>query len=266
MYPIDALKIKQFEYRCCLPYLAAVRSSRVLKLLFRRKPISEDCRVLPAEKPRGQISWKYDRAEIIADGVVHAAGIILGLIGAVAIVSVALKSRTIEIAPTLIYIGGLITMLGFSAAYNMWPISPTKWLLRRFDHSAIYLLIAGTYTPFLALMKSSLASATLTIGIWSSALLGMFLKLALPGRFDRLSIALYLLLGWSGVIAYDYLPPVLPSSSLWLIAIGGILYSFGTIFHMWEKLRFQNAIWHSFVMLAAGCHYSAVLACLRASS
>jgi hemolysin III len=92
------------------------------------------------------------------------------------------------------------------------------------------------------------------------------LKLALPGRFDRLSIALYLMLGWSGLIAYEYLPPVLPRSSLWLIAIGGVLYSLGTIFHMWEKLRFQNAIWHSFVLLAAGCHYSAVLACLATSS
>ncbi len=238
----------------------------MLKVLFRRKPISEDFLVSPADTRPGQISWNYDRAEIIADGVVHAAGIILGLVGAVAIVIVASRSGPIEIAPTLIYIVGLITMLGFSAAYNMWPISPTKWLLRRFDHSAIYLLIAGTYTPFLALMKTSLASATLTIGIWSSALLGMFLKLALPGRFDRLSIALYLLLGWSGVIAYSYLPPVLPSSSLWLIAVGGILYSLGTLFHVWEKLRFQNAIWHGFVLLAAGCHYSAVLACLAASS
>jgi hemolysin III len=234
----------------------------VLKLLFRRKPISEDHPASPADMRPGRIRWNYDRTEIIADGIVHAAGIILGLVGAVAIVIVAVKTRPIEIAPTLIYVIGLVTMLGFSAAYNMWPISPTKWLLRRFDHSAIYLLIAGTYTPFLALMKSGLASAGLSVGIWSSALLGMFLKLALPGRFDRLSIALYLLLGWSGIIAYDYVAPVLPSSSLWLLAIGGILYSLGTLFHVWGQLRFQNAIWHSFVLLAASCHYSAVLACL----
>ncbi len=210
----------------------------------------------------GQISWNYDRTEIIADGVVHAAGVVLGLIGAVAILVVAANTRPLEIAPTLIYIFGLITMLGLSAAYNMWPISPTKWLLRRFDHSAIYLLIAGTYTPFLALMKGGLATAGLTIGIWSSALLGVILKLALPGRFDRLSVALYLLLGWIGVIAYDHFAPVLPSLSVWLLALGGILYSLGTLFHLWERLRFQNVIWHGFVLLAAACHYSAVLACL----
>src|SRR5260370_34200921 len=225
----------------------------MLNLLFGRKPSSEDRPASPGDMCPGQISWNYDRTEIIADGIVHAAGVILGLVGAVAIVIVAVRTRPVEIAPTLIYIIGLVTMLGLSAAYNMWPISPTKWLLRRFDHSAIYLLIAGTYTPFLALMKSGLASAGLTIGIWSSALLGMFLKLALPGRFDRLSIALYLLLGWSGVIGVVYLAPILSTSSLRLLVIGGILYSLGTLFHVWEQLRFQNAVWHGFVLLAASC-------------
>ena len=86
--------------------------------------------------------------------------------------------------------------------------------------------------------------------------------LGLNGRFDRLAIVLCLLLGWSGVTAYDSLASVLPSSSLWLLAIGGILYSLGTLFHVWRGLRFHNAIWHGFVLLAASCHYSAVLACL----
>ena len=86
--------------------------------------------------------------------------------------------------------------------------------------------------------------------------------LGLNGRFDRLAIVLCLLLGWSGVTAYDSLASVLPSSSLWLLAIGGILYSLGTLFHVWQGLRFHNAIWHGFALLAATCHYSAVLACL----
>ena len=99
-------------------------------------------------------------------------------------------------------------------------------------------------------------------GVWLSAAVGMALKLALPGRFDRLAVILCLLLGWSGVIAYDSLASAIPSSSLWLLAIGGILYSLGTVFHVWRRLRFHNAIWHGFVLLAASCHYSAVLACL----
>ena len=106
----------------------------------------------------GEISWDYDRAEIIADGVVHAIGVCLGLIG-VTIVMIAVNIERIEIAPITVYVIGLVTMLALSAAYNMWPVSPAMWVLRRFDHSAIYLLIAGTYTPFLAQMKNVLASA-----------------------------------------------------------------------------------------------------------
>jgi hypothetical protein len=111
---------------------------------------------------------------------------------------IAVKVEGIEITPVLVYIIGLVTMLALSAAYNMWPVSPAKWVLRRFDHSAIYLLIAGTYTPFLAQMKSALASAGLGVGVWLSAAVGIALKLALPGRFDRLAVVLCLLLGWSG--------------------------------------------------------------------
>jgi hemolysin III len=221
---------------------------------FLRKPS-------PARCP-GQISWHYDRTEIIADGVVHAIGVGLGLIGAVTIIVVSVRMERIELAPILVYVIGLVAMLAFSAAYNMWPVSPAKWLLRRFDHSAIYLLIAGTYTPFLAQMKNVLASAGLGIGVWLSAVIGIVLKLALPGRFDRLAVVLCLLLGWSGVIAYDSLASALPSSSLWLLAAGGILYSLGTLFHLLQRLRFHNAIWHGFVLVAASCHYSAVLACL----
>ena len=209
----------------------------------------------------GQISWHYERAEIIADGIVHSIGVCLGLIGPVMIIALAVKMDPIDVAPILVYVIGLVTMLALSAAYNMWPVSPAKWLLRRFDHSAIYLLIAGTYTPFLAQMKDVIASAGLGIGLWLSAIIGMALKLAFPGRFDRLAIVLCLLLGWSGVTAYDSLVSVLPNSSLWLLAIGGILYSLGTVFHVWQGLRFHNAIWHSFVLLAASCHYLAVLAC-----
>jgi hemolysin III len=210
----------------------------------------------------GQISWHYDRSEIMADGVVHAIGVCLGLIGAVTIVVMAVKIERINVAPILVYVIGLVTMLAFSAAYNMWPVSPVKWVLRRFDHSAIYLLIAATYTPFLGQMKNTLASAGLGIGVWLSAAAGVTLKLALPGRFDRLAIILCLLLGWSGVVAYDSLTSAIPFPSLWLLAVGGILYSVGTLFHLWERLRFHNAIWHGFVLLAASCHYSAVLACL----
>jgi len=213
-------------------------------------------------------AWNYDRAELIADSVVHAVGLALGLIGATAIM-VILASRSAGIYVILsvsIYVVGLLAMLGLSAAYNLWPINRVKWLLRRFDHSAIYLLIAGTYTPFMAQLTASLASIGLFIGVWVTAVAGIVMKLVLPGRFDRLSVAFYLILGWSGIVAYRPVAASLPSLSLWMIAAGGALYSIGVIFYSWRSLRFHNAIWHSFVLLAATCHYVAVLDMLTPAS
>jgi hemolysin III len=204
-------------------------------------------------------NWTYTRAEIIADGVIHAVGVVFGLAGATALIILTFEaSRGVQIAATLVYIAALLAALWLSAAYNMWPVSPVKWLLRRFDHAAIYLLIAGTYTPFLLHMKGT-TSLGLLMGVWTIAIVGIAAKLFLPGRFDRLSVGLYLLLGWSGVIAYDTIFAALSGTTLALLAAGGALYTVGVIFHAWHSLRFQNAIWHAFVLAAALCHYFAVL-------
>lgn len=216
---------------------------------------------LPA--PPTKFAWNHDRAEMIADGVVHTIGVSLGVAGAAVLLVMAFRAaRGVEAGSVVIYVIGLLSMLGASAAYNLWPVSPRKWLLRRFDHSAIYLLIAATYTPFLLQMKRGLVPAALLIVVWLTAAIGIALKLRWPGRFDRLSIVLYLVLGWSGVLAYEPVAAALPPLTLWLIAIGGVLYSIGVIFHVWERLRFHTAIWHGFVLTAAGTHYSAVLSCV----
>jgi hemolysin III len=209
------------------------------------------------------VTWDYDRVELIADGIVHAIGVSLGVVGAIVIVIVAANSaHTADIPSIVIYTIGLLSMLGFSAAYNTWPISHAKWVLRRFDHSAIYVMIAGTYTAYIGQMNGDFVSIGLLIGVWLTAVVGVTLKLLLPGRLDRLAVVLYLLLGWSGAVFYEPVAAALPSLSLWLLAAGGILYSTGVIFHVWKNLRFQNAIWHGFVLVAACCHYSAVLYCV----
>jgi hemolysin III len=206
------------------------------------------------------VRWNYDRTEILADGIVHAIGVGLGLIAAIVLVACAWYFATPgDVAAVSIYAVGLLAMLGFSATYNLLPVSRWKWILRRFDHSAIYILIAATYTPFLVQMKTSAMTLALLVGVWSVAIIGVVLKLFFPGRFDRLSIGLYLAMGWSGVMAYDVVIASLPSLTLWMLAAGGLLYTAGVIFHVWERLRFQNAIWHGFVLLAASCHYVAVL-------
>ena len=207
--------------------------------------------------------WDYDKDEIIADGIVHAIGVIVGTVSIIALLVVAAPTvGAWEFTSILVYGLGLLTVLTVSALYNLWPVSPLKWMLRRFDHSAIYLLIAGTYTPFITQMKASAESIALLVGVWLTSVVGIALKLSFPGRYDRLSILLYLFLSWSGVMAYESVFGALPGSTLWLLAIGGVLYTAGVVFHLWESLRFQNAIWHAFVLIAAACHYGAVLDCL----
>jgi hemolysin III len=135
------------------------------------------------------VTWDYDWVELIADGIVHAIGVSLGVAGAIVIAIVAANSvHTADMPSIVIYTIGLLSMLGFSAAYNTWPISHAKWVLRRFDHSAIYVMIAGTYTPFIGQMKGDFVSIGLLIGVWVTAVVGVTLKLLLPGRFDRLAV------------------------------------------------------------------------------
>jgi hemolysin III len=208
----------------------------------------------------GAVRWNYDRAELIADGVVHGIGVFGGLVAAtVLVVLTAIYATPFEVAGVSVYVAGLLAMLVLSATYNLWPVSRVKWVLRRFDHSAIYVLIAATYTPIIMQMKDSIFAIALLIGVWCVAVVGIMIKLIWPGRFDRLAVVLFLAMGWSGFMIYDTVVASLPTLTLWFIAAGGLLYSLGIIFHAWQRLRFQNAIWHSFVLLGAACHYTAVL-------
>jgi hemolysin III len=209
------------------------------------------------------IKWDYDRHEILADGIVHALGVVGGLVAVIVLLALAAPAVGVwELTSVAIYGMGLIAVLVDSAMYNLWPVTPVKWVLRRVDHSAIYLLIAGTYTPFITQMRNEVTATILLVGVWTGSVAGMALKLCLPGRFDRPAILLYLLLGWSGVMAYEAVLSALPDSTLTLLAVGGLFYTVGVVFHVWEGLRFQNAIWHAFVLVAAACHYVAVLDCL----
>jgi hemolysin III len=204
--------------------------------------------------------WNYDRAEIIADGIVHVIGVCFGLIAATTLVVLtAIYASALDIVAVSIYVAGLLAMLVLSATYNLWPVSRAKWVLRRLDHSAIYVLIAATYTPLIMQVKDSVFAIALLIGVWCVAIFGIVLKLALPGRFDRLAVGLYLAMGWSGMMLYDAVVKVLPTLALGFLIAGGVLYSLGVIFHAWRRLRFQNVIWHCFVLSGAACHYTAVL-------
>lgn len=214
------------------------------------------------------LTWHYTPREIVADGVIHGLGVVFGLAGAAALVATALTAHLGfgERAAVVLYATALVLMLGVSAVYNLYPVSPRKWLLRRADHALIYLMIAGTYTPLVALVGTGPMAWGLLAFVWIVAGIGIAVKLLLPGRFDRLSIGLYLLLGWCGLFAYESVISALQPTALWMLAVGGLLYSVGVIFHVWRKLPFQNAIWHAFVLAAAACHYGTVWASLAGAS
>src|SRR3981081_4443322 len=214
--------------------------------MFRLKQLASTS----ANAAMGAVRWNYDRAELIADGVVHGIGVFGGLVAAtVLIVLTAVYATPFEVAVVSVYVVGLLAMLVLSATYNLWPVSRAKWVLRRFDHSAIYVLIAATYTPFIIQLKDSIFAMALLSGVWCVAIGGTVLKLVLPGRFDRVSVGLYLAMGWSGLMLYDAVVSALPAVALRFVVAGGALYSLGVIFHAWQRLRFQNLIWHSFVLL-----------------
>lgn len=200
--------------------------------------------------------------ELLADGIVHALALMAGLIAFPILLFHALQTAGIgTFAALAVYAAGFFLMWGFSLAYNMTPPSALKWLLRRFDHSMIYVMIAGTYTAVIPHLDSAWAWG-LGIVVWTGAALGIVVKVVLPGRYDRLAILAYILLGWVGVIAIGPVSAALPSVSLWLLAAGGLTYVAGVAFYVWERLRFQNAIWHGFVAAAAGMHFAAVAVAL----
>ena len=204
-------------------------------------------------------SWNYDVSEIVADGVVHGLGLLLAVVGCIALFGFELREGGLaRIGAHAVYGVCLLVTLSASAAYNMWPVSPLKWALRRVDHAMIFALIAGTYTPFLVHADRN-ETTILLIGIWLVSLVGMVLKGFTSDGHEWLSTGLYIALGWSGILVLGSIVGTMPATSLVLLITGGLLYSGGVAFHHWRSLRFQNAIWHSFVLAGASTHFTAVL-------
>lgn len=193
----------------------------------------------------------WSAAERWADAIIHA----LGLLFAVGAVTHLLRHA--NSFALIIYGCGLAGMLGASAAYNLWR-GPAKELWRRVDHAMIYIMIAGSYTPFVVLRLHGSTAALLGGVVWTGALAGVLLKILYPRRFERVSIALYLALGWALVLGFDTLAQSLAAPTLTLLLIGGVLYTVGVPLHLAENLRFHNAAWHACVLAGAICHFAAI--------
>lgn len=202
----------------------------------------------------------YSGAERNADAVVHAMALIAVPAGCVLLALRAPFPPDPGLAAVLgLYVIGLVATFACSAAYNLAAPSRRRVLLRRADHAAIFIMIAGTYTPVSVLAIGGRFAAALLLVVWTGALLGAAVKLFAPGRFERSSIAAYLILGWVGVVALVPLARALSPWQFGLLAAGALLYSLGVLVHLATRMAYNTAIWHAFVLAAAACHYALVL-------
>lgn len=205
----------------------------------------------------------YTRAERLSDAVVHVAGlaVVLAAVPVLIVVTALVRGDAPSVAGVSVYAAGLVLMIAASAVYNIsegfsWGAA-RSWLLRRIDHAAIYLKIAATYTPFALISGHGVA---VTVGVWVAALAGVALKIASPERFRWLGLALYLGMGWAGVLAGGALLTALPGPVIVLMATGGVLYTLGVVFYVWDRLPFHLTVWHGFVLAASLVFYAAVMA------
>ncbi len=200
------------------------------------------------------------RLEKLVDGWVHGVALALFTFAVGTALGLAIWQGGLGMAAAVsVYAVCVMAMIGCSMAYNLTEAPARKALLRRFDHAAIFLMIAGTYTPFTTLRFDGAWAISMTSVVWALALIGVAGKLFLPGVSKKIWIAFYVALGWLVVAATGPMLEGVPLAGLILLAVGGLLYMIGIPFYVAERLPFRRAIWHGFVMAAAGVHYAAVL-------
>ena len=203
---------------------------------------------------------RYRRVDELASSVLHGIGIVLSISGLVTLVAfAALHGGARTIAASAVYGATLVLLYTASTLYHAIPVTAAKPVLRMLDHIAIYLLIAGTYTPF-TLMALSGAWAWGLFGlVWTLALVGSVLELGWFRRFRWMAVLLYVGMGWIGVVAFGPLAERLHGGGMALLIGGGLAYTLGVPFYLWRKLPFQHALWHAFVLAGSVLHYFAVL-------
>lgn len=202
----------------------------------------------------------YSVKEEIANSVTHAVGTVLGAIGLVFLLlkAVALEADALTIVSMSIYGSSIIILFLASTLYHAVPLQKAKRALKTFDHCAIFLLIAGSYTPFLLVSLRTPLAIGLMIAIWLIALIGIIFKVLFVYRFKRLSLVAYLTMGWLSLIVIYQLALTLNIGGIILLAAGGALYSIGVLFYIAKKIPFNHAIWHCFVLAGCLCHFFAI--------
>jgi hemolysin III len=205
----------------------------------------------------------YTFGEELAHGLTHGIGAVMAIAGLAALVAkAAVWGGVKHIVAGAIFGSSLVMMYTASTLFHAIPhpaLPNTKHVLRVLDHCLIYVLIAGTYTPYEFVTLHGAWGWGLFYVTWGLAVVGIAFKVFTTGRFEAVSLVLYLAMGWCGLAALGPLVERLPAGGLWLLLAGGLCYSFGVIFYLWERLRYHHAIWHGFVLAGSVCHYFSVL-------
>ncbi len=202
----------------------------------------------------------YSRHEELAHALTHGLGAVASLIGAPFLIYFAAASgQASHIVSAVLFGAALVILYAASTAYH--SARPGRWQrrLHMLDHASIYLLIAGSYSPFLMVTFADSFGPLLMVLMWSLALLGVVFKLFTTGRYEKLSLAIYLLMGWAIVFVGPAVFERLPGPGLWLLVGGGLAYTVGAVFYAWQGLPYNHTIWHLFVITGSVLHYFAIL-------
>ncbi len=202
----------------------------------------------------------FSLIEEIWHAITHGIGLALSIAALTIMVAYSSQSGSLlSVLASILYGTTLIILYGSSTLYHAITHHDIKKRFQQFDHASIYILIAGSYTHVTLISLGDTLGYTLFGVVWGVSFIGIYLKFAYPGRFEKLSLILYLLLGWMIVIAVKPLMGVMAPGGLWLLLAGGLLYTFGVIFYVWDNLPFNHAIWHLFVMGGSICHFLMVV-------
>src|SRR5690554_4953716 len=201
----------------------------------------------------------YSVIEEVAHALTHGVGAIAAIVGLIIMLLVAAAyGDTFHIVSAAIYGASLILLYSASTLYHAFPWPKAKALLQKLDHAAIYILIAGTYTPFALVNLRGAWGWSLLAVVWGIAFIGVVLELAMRERKRWLSISLYLGLGWLAIVVIKPMIANVDVAGLWLLLAGGLAYTFGVIFYVWKSLRYHHAIWHVFVLIGSALHFFSI--------
>jgi len=207
--------------------------------------------------PATALTRIYSHNEHLTDMIVHVIGVLFAINASLWLLwHVTGLSVVISVS---VYCAGLFVMIAASAAYNLMPHErPSKKMLRQLDHSAIFIMIAATYTPFAANRLGDPVGDIILAAIWICATIGIAMKLLFPGRFELVSVGFYLAMGWTVLGVIRPLAMSLAAVNFWLLMTGGLIYSAGVAFYLIERIPHHKTIWHAFVLIAAMLHFAAI--------